>query len=304
MLIGYDGNDLLYGESGNDTIVGGRGRDRLDGGSGSDTASYENASVGVRASIAAQSSNTNDAAGDTYYGIENLIGSRFADVLGGNAYVNILKGGDGNDILIGGLGADQLHGGNGSDTASYATAAAGVVASLGDPTGNMGDAKGDSYSTIENLIGSNYADRLYGTGGANSITGGTGNDVIGAGGGNDWVYGGGGADRLTGGTGADRFAFKALSESAGATFDLIFDFMTSEQDRIDVSAIDASTKVAGNQAFTFIGTAAFNGTAGQLRFDKLASDTYIYADVDGDRIADLKVHLEDAVALTKDYFLL
>ncbi|MGH0320360.1 hypothetical protein RWA03_22170 (plasmid) [Sinorhizobium meliloti] len=303
-LIGNAGDDLLFGELGNDTILGGAGKDRLDGGAGNDTASYESATAGVKASLAAKSTNTNDAAGDSYYGIDNLTGTRFSDVLGGNAYVNILTGGDGSDILIGGASGDKLIGGIGNDAASYATAAGGIIANLGSQSGNTGDAKGDTYSAVESLIGSNYADELYGNGGANSLSGGTGDDIIGAGSGNDWIYGGSGADRLVGGMGADRFVFKALSESTGATADSIFDFMASEQDRIDLSAIDASTTTFGNQAFSFIGTAAFKGTAGELRYEKLSSDTFIYADVNGDRIADLKIHLDDAVTLAGNYFLL
>lgn len=303
-LIGKAGNDLLYGETGNDTLIGGAGKDRLDGATGNDTASYESAAAGVKASLVAESTNTNDAAGDTYYGIENLTGTRFSDVLGGNAYVNILTGGDGNDILIGGASGDKLIGGIGNDAASYVTATGGVIANLGSPSGNTGDAKGDTYSAVEGLIGSNYADELYGNGSANSLSGGAGDDIIGAGSGNDWIYGGSGADRLVGGMGVDRFVFKALSESTGAKVDTIFDFVPNEQDRIDLSAIDANAKISGNQAFSFIGTAAFKGTAGELRYQKLSSDTFIYADVNGDRIADLKIHLDDAVTLAGNYFLL
>ncbi|WP_342394701.1 M10 family metallopeptidase C-terminal domain-containing protein [Sinorhizobium garamanticum] len=107
-----------------------------------------------------------------------------------------------------------------------------------------------------------------------------------------------------GGTGADRFIFKATTESAGTSYDSIFDFLASELDRIDLSAIDASTKLTGNQAFSFVGTAAFKGVAGELRYEKQASDTYIYADLNGDKLVDLKIHLDDAVTLTKDYFVL
>jgi hypothetical protein len=78
----------------------------------------------------------------------------------------------------------------------------------------------------------------------------------------------------------------------------------STGDRIDLSAIDASSKTSGNQAFFFKGTAAFSGAAGEVRYVKQASDTYIYADVNGDKKADLTIHLDDAVTLTKDYFIL
>ncbi|MQX14632.1 protease [Sinorhizobium terangae] len=301
---GNGGNDVLLGYAGNDTLIGGVGQDRLEGGAGFDTASYSTAAVGVTASLIAPSINTNDAKGDTYIAIENLLGSRFNDVLFGSSAANTLNGGDGNDALIGGAGGDQLIGGNGTDAASYANAAAGVIAKLSSPSSNTGDAKGDSYSLVENLIGSNFADQLFGTAGANGMTGGGGNDIIAAGSGNDWLYGGGGADSLYGGLGADRHIFQAISESSNSTFDTIFDFNLSEQDKIDLSAIDASTKLTGNQAFSFVGTAAFNGSAGQLRYEQLASDTYIYADVNGDKVVDLKIHLDDAVTLTKDYFIL
>lgn len=301
---GNGGNDILYGDAGNDTIVGGAGGDRIDGGSGSDTASYATALTGVTAILAAASSNTNDAKGDTYYFIENLLGSRFNDVLAGNSVANSLTGGDGNDALVGGGGSDRLDGGNGIDVASYESASAGVVVSLANPSINTGDAKGDAYISIENLVGSKYADHISGNAGSNNLTGGSGNDGISGAAGNDWIFGGAGADKLYGGPGADKFVFAAFSDSTYSSFDSIFDFMTSDQDRIDLSRIDANIKVAGDQAFTFISAAAFTGAAGQVRYLKQESDTYIYADVNGDKVADFKMHLDDAVTLTKDYFIL
>jgi hypothetical protein len=49
---------------------------------------------------------------------------------------------------------------------------------------------------------------------------------------------------------------------------------------------------------------AFTGKTGELRFDKLNSDTYIYGDINGDGKADFAIHLDDAVALQKGYFVL
>ena len=62
--------------------------------------------------------------------------------------------------------------------------------------------------------------------------------------------------------------------------------------------------MAGNQAFSFIGTAAFHGVAGELRYTKDVSDTYIYGDVNGDKTADFAIRLDDAVTLLPGYFLL
>lgn len=224
-LYGYDGKDKLYGGAGNDTLDGGNGNDTLNGGAGidkliggagTDTASYKGATAGVTASLIKPSINTNDAKGDTYSSIENLIGSSFADKLTGDGGANTLTGGAGNDTLDGGAGndtlnggagADKLIGGSGSDTASYAGAAKGVTASLAKPSANTNDAKGDSYSSIENLVGTSYADKLIGNAGVNRITGEKGNDT------------------LTGGAGADDFVF-----AKGYGRDTITDFQNNVDD--------------------------------------------------------------------------
>jgi Ca2+-binding RTX toxin-like protein len=81
-----------------------------------------------------------------------------------------------NDELVGGIGADVLEGGQGSDSASYRHAATGVVASLEAPQNNTGEAAGDSYISIENLIGSSHDDTLTGDSLHNTLTGLEGND--------------------------------------------------------------------------------------------------------------------------------
>lgn len=111
--------------------------------------------------------NTGDAKGDIYNSIENLRGSSFNDKLTGDAKDNVLEGG---------AGKDALDGGGGSDTASYAQATAGVTADLSKPANNTGDAGGDTYKGIENLLGSAFNDKLTGNNGANTLTGGAGND--------------------------------------------------------------------------------------------------------------------------------
>jgi hypothetical protein len=61
-------------------------------------------------------------------------------------------------------------------------------------------------------------------------------------------------------------------------------------DQIDLSAIDAETG-PGNQAFTFIGTALFSNTKGQLRVQKAGSTAIVQGDVNGDGAADFAVTL-------------
>src|SRR6476659_7644840 len=128
-LTGSNFDDRLEG-LGNNNVVGGAGADTLIGGSGIDTASYATATAGLTANLANPSSNTGDAAGDTYNGVENLTATTFTDTLSGDAGNNVLDGNDGNDTLIGGAGADTLIGGVGSDTASYAASTAAVNVNL------------------------------------------------------------------------------------------------------------------------------------------------------------------------------
>lgn len=238
--------------------------------------------------------------------IENAVGGSAADILIGNTAANSLSGRAGNDVLNGGKGADRLDGGTGSDTATYINAASAVTASLADSALNTGEAKGDTYISIERLTGSAFADALYGNGGANALTGGSGDDVLNGGAGNDRLSGDRGADKLSGGTGSDTFVFKAISDStvAASGRDTIFDFSISGGDRIDLSALDANTRTSGNQAFSYIQDAAFTRKAGELRSVKLSSDTYIYGDVDGDGKADFAIHLDDALSLHQDLFIL
>jgi Ca2+-binding RTX toxin-like protein len=121
-----------------------------------------------------------------------------------------LFGFDGNDTLIGGAGADALVGGFGNDTASYATAATGVVADLDNNTFGTGDARGDIYISIENLAGSAFDDILYGDHGNNRLSGGAGPDIL---------VGEAGADTLDGGPGTDTAAYDA--SATGLRADLL-----------------------------------------------------------------------------------
>lgn len=120
----------------------------------------------------------------------------------------------------------------------------------------------------------------------------------------DYIYGGDGGDRLEGNGGADAFVFKQASESTARAMDVILDFSQREQDVIDLSRVDADRARLGNQDFDFIGGRAFGGDAGEVRTYRQHGDTFVKADVDGDRIADLVVRLDDAVRLTADDFIL
>ena len=57
-----------------------------------------------------------DAQGDTFSGIDKVIGSSFSDGLFADDSGMVLDGGAGDDLLVGGAGLDVLTGGDGSDT--------------------------------------------------------------------------------------------------------------------------------------------------------------------------------------------
>ena len=213
-LRGRGGNDTLTGGDGNDQLDGGAGADALNGGAGRDDwAVYSFATEGVTASLAEGMGTGGEADGDHFTDIENLSGSNHGDQLTGDAGANrflgrggndTLTGGDGNDLISGGEGADVLDGGAGDDDwASYELATEGVTASLATNTGTGGEADGDSFSNIENLLGSDHGDQLTGDAEANQLEALGGNDTLAGGAGDDLLTGGAGADVLDGGTGDD-----------------------------------------------------------------------------------------------------
>lgn len=157
--------------------------------------------------IAAGTNQTKPPADDTSTFQIEFWGTVFNDVLYGNAYDNRLYGDAGHDVLMGDAGADQLHGGSGIDTANYSRSKSYVSVDLaagGDHgRGYAGDARGDTLYSIENVIGSIYADYLKGDNAVNELNGGGGNDTLYGRGGDDTLLGGSGNDVLVGGAGAD-----------------------------------------------------------------------------------------------------
>jgi serralysin len=131
-----------------------------------------------------------------------ITGTEGPDVLAGTAGDDELHGLGGDDTLTGGAGADRLEGGPGTDVASYAGAPAPVALSLA-AGGTAGDAAGDSYAAIENVVGSAHGDSITGDEAANRIEGGDGDDTIQGGGGDDILIGGAGNDTIQGGGGND-----------------------------------------------------------------------------------------------------
>jgi Ca2+-binding RTX toxin-like protein len=237
-------------------------------------------------------------------GSNKLLGHAGDDTLKGGGGSDELEGMDDDDVLVGGSGGDKLRGGNGIDTAAYTESASGVTVNLSTSHGDNGDPEGDIYWSIENVHGSAHADALFGNDGANRLEGRNGQDMIKGGGGVDSLWGGSGddflygndgidtlrgeagQDRLTGGAGedilygganADTFVWLAVEETGltRVSADRVSDFSAAQGDRIDLSGIDADVYGSGNQAFTFIGDAAFSGTPGELRYYHHNGNTFL-----------------------------
>jgi Ca2+-binding RTX toxin-like protein len=213
-LAGDSSSNTLEAGLGNDTLIASvGGADTLDGGIGTDTVDYSQFSSPVTISLADGKAIAGSQT-DTLKNIENVIGSASSESITGDANNNLLKGmdgddtlnggegddtlegGEGNDLLIGGTGADKLIGGNGVDTVSYEKSESAVIASLLTPTNNQGDARGDSYDSIENLTGSAFNDQLTGDDQSNTLSGLVGNDTLVASLGNDILDGGDDVDTV------------------------------------------------------------------------------------------------------------
>ena len=210
-LYGYGGGDYLFGADGDDILVGGEGADYLSGGrekEGGDIADYSSSDAGVIVTLDSGDHVGHglggEAQGDTLVDIENLIGSEHSDGLFGDDQDNWLAGNGGDDVLKGYGGADILDGGEDVDTASYDESPSGVTVSLLAGFAKGGDATGDTFSSIENLIGSDHVDSLEGDNGSNELRGSLGDDTLSGLGGTDYLYGDLHNDKLYGGDGNDQ----------------------------------------------------------------------------------------------------
>jgi hypothetical protein len=181
------------------------------------------------------------------------------------------------------------------------------VGNVRDGNNVTGTSGGDSISATSTNVAlrtSNEEDTVFGRDGHDNIQGMAGDDDLYGESGNDVLVGGAGADRLSGGLGKDTFTYNLVSDSTAASRDQILDFSRSQGDKISLSAIDANANVSNNQAFSFIGTAAFSNVAGQLRYETSGGVTTISGDVNGDGIADLQILVSGSLALVASDFVL
>jgi Ca2+-binding RTX toxin-like protein len=328
VLDGGIGADTMAGGAGNDTYIVDNTGDRVveATGGGTDTvrttvsyalaANVENLVLSGSAHLNGTGNGlANSLAGNA--GNNVLDGGQGADTLIGSAGNDSLFGGDGNDRLLGGFGIDRLFGGNGNDLLNGGAGADALNGGIGHDTLLGGDGHdrllgGTGFDRLfggadhDFLDGGVGVDRLEGGAGSDTLAGGAGNDALLGGLGNDRLVGGLGKDRLAGGMGADQFVFtNRLDSGAGAAErDIITDFNRAQADKINLSSMDANLRLAGNQAFEFVGADGFSGSAGELRYQQGEGATLIFADLDGDRRADFSIELSRQITLHENDFFL
>jgi Ca2+-binding RTX toxin-like protein len=212
-LGGTAASETITAGAGDDTITGSAGADVLDGGDGIDWADYSAETTNMSI-ILGGTGQGGSAEGDTWTGIENVRAGSGNDTVVGSVDDNTIEGGDGDDVLnggggsdslIGGAGADHLVGGNGRDTAIYSSETANLVINLTTGTATGGQAQGDTFDRVEDILGGLGNDTLTGDGESNLLLGDVGDDLLNGGGGplRDVLLGGAGMDSLYGNDGGD-----------------------------------------------------------------------------------------------------
>ena len=275
ILSAGDGVDTLYGGAGDDRLIGGEGFDVMYGGAGNDifdavsTRQYGDKNrmygdvgndtyyvdrsgdlvfetpgqgfdtVHTIFSYRLQYGNEVEAVYGTGPEVLELVGNDLSNRLYGPDSGALLRGLEHDDLLTGGAGNDTFDGGDGSDTASYASATAAVSVSLAVTTAqNTKGAGSDTLTSIENLLGSAFADVLTGDGAANLLSGGPGADLMNGGDGSD-VYV------------ADNAGDRAVESSASGGIDT-------------VRSMVSFTLGANVENLALVGAGAINGTGNAL----------------------------------------
>ena len=262
-----------------------------------DEVDFLNASGSVTVNLATGTASGTGVGNDTLVSIEQVLGSRFADTLIGDAQSNRLWGYGGNDSLSGGAGFDFLNGGAGDDTidggadrdtASYLGTVSGVVVNLtmGTATGGAGN---DTLISIEQVNGSQFADTLIGDAQNNNLFGFSGDDVLDGGAGDDRLGGNEGDDTINGGADSDTATYLGGFANYTITYNATTATFTIRDNTANRDGTDTVTNVelfqfsdgqmyAANlrgEFVTMTGTAdhdILSGGAGSDRIDGLAGD--------------------------------
>ena len=229
-------------------------------------------------------------------GNDSLVGDAGNDALLGQSGNDTLFGNTGDDLLSGGGGLDQLNGNEGTDTVSYQIDAEdkdGFGGGLGfdislkhNVTRKLNDLSfiEDRLSSIENVIGSDAADKISGDTNDNILIGGGGNDTIYGDSplfpedaSNDVLGGGGGIDSIFGGNGTDTVSYQLDAEDkdgfgggVGFRIDLSLGTTVNVDSLVVEDYLSSIENAIGSDARDgIIGTDGANRLAGQKGNDQL-----------------------------------
>lgn len=338
-IIGGTGNDYLKGDAGNDYLYGGSGFDQLYGEAGNDTFMYTSGTGAIT-----ETTGTDRLIFDIMWSPEDvIINDNFLSFIGaadnitfnditlieefqfdGYAVMDLATlqaynpqadttGDNGDNVFYGTASAENFSGLEGIDTVDYSDSLIGVKVDLQAGTGTQGDAAGDTYSSIENVTGSNIyhvtgsdtameRDWIYGNASSNHIRGLAGNDIL---------EGGSGADLIDGGDGWDYARY--TRSDAGVQINLLTNTNTgghAEGDSlVNIEAVTGSnhndTIIGGNGADYLTGGAGNDFLSGGAGVDDLfgsdGADTFWFEPANAfssiDKIRDFSTTQNDKIDL-------
>jgi Ca2+-binding RTX toxin-like protein len=282
-------NVVAMGAGGDLVVLDSGGNDQVDGGGGNDYLYYGGAFTSADSNVGGEGSDTLGLVGNytIAFDADDLVSiEKLAVYSSGNAAQPAGYALTSHDANV---------------AAGQELTIAGRSLAVGETLSFNGAAELDGHFRILSGAG---ADALTGGAKRDTIDGGAGDDTIHGGDGKDVIIGGAGADSLFGDAGADRFVYKAASESASGAPDQIKDFQAGV-DKINLRQVDANGNAGdGVTPFSFIGSDAFTGQAGQLRALSNGGASYVEADINGDGLADfaLLVTVSNALPLTRNDF--
>jgi Ca2+-binding RTX toxin-like protein len=302
-LSGQNGNDVIEAGAGDDTLSGGLGDDTLNGGTTNDTdgdyvdytyLDTAGGSTGARINLTAGQSVDigvgSQVGTDTISNIENVEGSKFADIITGEGDDNTLKGNLGSDTFYRSAGNDEIIGGTGDvDIVDYSvhngdttnvTVTDKVIVTASGSTYSVAKNDGgtDTLTQIEQIRGSDKADQMTGDSASDSFFGADNADVLEGKGGNDYLDGEAGNDTFNatrldgttsdgddayvGGIGTDTVNYNVLQagdEDSGDTRDVGngADSSTPASDAYDGVEIDLNS--GSQRVHRLFGSDSFNG---------------------------------------------
>ena len=243
----------------------------------------------VAALQALYGANMSTRTGDTVYGFNNTSGRDAYDLARDPSSIFTIWDAGGRDTL---------------DLSGYATPSRidlgqGAFSDTAGMTANISIAFG---AIIENAVGGSGDDSITGNEARNRLEGNAGADRLQGGANSDWLIGGAGGDTFVFTSTGDSDLPQLKSDGKKVASDYLADF-TPGVDKIDLSALDANRSTAADDAFSFIGTGAFSGAAGELRYEVRNGQLWLEADLDGDALRDFAIAMNASSLSATDLIL-